>query len=105
MLQSVLLVVGVANANGKPAVQSPVTVAPIEPAWPSPLPAFPSSWFGANMKSFEFENPAELAELKKYKQVFASWPEKVLASNFSNATAIAVEEVTRMKASNLNKMI
>ena len=49
------------------------------------------------MKSFEFENPTLLAELKRYKQVFASWPEKVLATNFSNATAIAVEDATQMK--------
>jgi hypothetical protein len=49
------------------------------------------------MKSFEFENPAELAFLRKFKQVYASWPEKVLATNFSNATLIAVEDATRMK--------
>jgi hypothetical protein len=68
------------------------------PQWPSPLPAFPSSWFGANMKSFEFEDPKELTQLKQYKQVLASWPELVLSSNFSNGTLIAVEDATRMKA-------
>jgi len=71
---------------------------PAAPGWPSPLPRFPSSWFGANMRSFEFAEPAELAQLKRYTQVLASWPELVLASGFSNGTAIAVEDATRMKA-------
>ena len=71
---------------------------PVAPAWPTPLPKFPSSWFGANMKSFEFQDPKELAELRKYAQVLASWPELLLSSNFSNGTAIAVEDAMRMKA-------
>ena len=50
------------------------------------------------MKSFEFEDPKELTQLKQYKQVLASWPELVLSSNFSNGTLIAVEDATRMKA-------
>ena len=69
----------------------------LEPPWASPIPAFPSSWFGANMKSFEFDDPKELAVLQKYKQVFASWPELVLSTNFTNSTLVSVEMATKLK--------
>eukprot|EP01050_Picozoa_sp_SAG11_P020782 SAG11_NODE_3570_length_2362_cov_5.801149_1_plen_527_part_00 len=71
---------------------------PAQPSWPSPLPKFPSSWFGANVKNFELEDPKELAFLKQFTQVLASWPELVVSSAFTNGTAIAVEDAVRMKA-------
>ena len=71
---------------------------PVAPSWPSPLPRFPSSWFGANVKTYEFEDPNQLALLRNFTQVMASWPELVLTSNFSNATAIAIEDATTLKS-------
>ena len=71
---------------------------PLTPPWPSPQPRFASSWFGANMKAYEFEDPKELAELRKYTQVLASWPELGRTSKFSNATAVAWYDAERMKA-------
>lgn len=70
---------------------------PISPPWPSPAPAFPSSWFGANTKTYEFNDPKELAVLKKYKHALASWPELQFAYNFSNATSIATDDAEALK--------
>ena len=63
---------------------------PVQPSWASPLPKFPSSWFGANVKSLEVDDPKELALLKQFSQVLASWPELTVSSGWSNGTAIAV---------------
>lgn len=49
------------------------------------------------MERFEIDDPKQVVNLQKYKQVLASWPMLVLSSNFSNATAIAVDDATRMK--------
>ena len=66
---------------------------PTSPPWPSPYPAFGSSWFGGNMKGFEWENPAELDALRKYKAVLTGWMELLTVSNFTNSTKIAQDQV------------
>ena len=85
-LQKILLAAAAASEAAAAAAVGP----PAQPSWPSPLPKFPSSWFGANTKSYELDDPKELAVLRQFSQVLASWPELTLASNFTNGTAIAV---------------
>ena len=61
-------------------------VPPVTPPWPSPLPAFGSSWFGGSLTAFEWENPAELAKLRKYKMVLTGWMELLTVNNYTNAS-------------------
>ena len=45
------------------------------------------------MKGFEWENPAELDALRKYKAVLTGWMELLTVSNFTNSTKIAQDQV------------
>ena len=73
-------------------------VPPYSPPWPSPLPSFGSSWFGGSLTAFEWQNPAELARLRKYKFVLTGWMELLTANNYTNATAVDAEQAVRLKA-------
>lgn len=71
---------------------------PVEPQWPSPLPDFGSSWFGGSLTGFEWQDPTALEALRKYKTVLTGWMELLAVTNFTNATAIAVEQAIQLKA-------
>lgn len=71
---------------------------PASPPWPSPKPAFASSWFGGSLTGFEWENPNEMAQIGKYKAVFTGWMELLRTSNFTNATAVGASQAVHMKA-------
>eukprot|EP00039_Didymoeca_costata_P006175 m.88084 g.88084 ORF g.88084 m.88084 type:complete len:399 (+) comp13141_c0_seq3:51-1247(+) len=73
-----------------------VAAAPPQPPWPSPLPAFASSWFGGSLDYKEWQNPSQMAQLSQYKAILTSW---ILPTNhtFTNATAIASEQAVKLK--------
>lgn len=61
---------------------------PAEPPFPSPKPVFPTAWFGADPKAFEYQNPAKLKAMSGYRAIFMSWAEMMLGSNWTNGTEI-----------------
>lgn len=84
-----LLPAAAATAAGRP---------PVNPSWPSPLPSLGTSWFGGNLKTFEWRDPREMAALSRYKLVLTGWMELLEVSNFTNATAIDAEQAEHLKA-------
>lgn len=69
----------VAPTNPKP---------PAQPPFASASPIFPTAWFGADPKAFEYQNPQKLKQMGGYRAIFMSWPEMMLAANWTNGTEI-----------------
>jgi hypothetical protein len=81
-----LLLLSVLSASGGP---------PVGPTWAAPAPSFASSWFGGSLTEAEWQDPKQMAQLRKYKAILTSW---ILPfGNFSNATAIASSQAVVLK--------
>ena len=61
---------------------------PAQPPFASPTPDFPTAWFGGNGNAFEYQDPKQLESMRGYRAVFMSWPEMMVASNWSNGTEV-----------------
>ena len=72
-------------------VRSQAPAAPARPPFASPAPVFPTAWFGGNPKGFEYRDPIQLKSMGGYRAVYVSWPEMMVASNWTNGTEIMAE--------------
>lgn len=70
------------------AVSAQAPKPPAQPPFPSPKPVFPTAWFGANPKGFEYQDNRTLQQMSGYRAIFMSWAEMMLASNWTNGTEI-----------------
>eukprot|EP00038_Savillea_parva_P010380 m.189915 g.189915 ORF g.189915 m.189915 type:complete len:412 (-) comp17888_c0_seq1:248-1483(-) len=61
---------------------------PGQPPFPTPLPVFPTAWFGADPTAFEYQDPAKLKQMSGYRAIFMSWAEMMIGANWTNGTEI-----------------
>lgn len=71
-----------------PSPPGPLPKPPAQPPFASPSPDFPTAWFGANPKAFDYQDPQQLKSMQGYRAVFMSWPEMMVAADWANGTEI-----------------